>query len=283
MLTNVWKEPGMIGWLALPVLCVGIYWIYSVLRRKTSSAEPPRKPEAEAPQPALSERERLTEEYCRVCCAVDAYRDRDVYRELFSRAGVLFQLLLGSRRRWLAEGGGEMLLQAVESAVKNLRLREQLTAEGFVTEPVPSGYDEGHLRRLCEKAQLSAIGAELEKQKRYLLQYQSYLDCKGILTDCGPVLYEILQDVQARNVGRCFEQVQQLEALLQDRGCYALFRDDSPVAESEALRIDFREDSPWATELPGLYTRHADGSYHRIGVLGGTVRRQQHGSDDKLE
>lgn len=277
MLTNALNVSDMIGWIALPVLCAGIYLVYRLVRKK----DPPRqitkmKEEASSTGTASqSENERsiLTEEYCKVCKAVDAYRDRDVYRDLFSKVGTFIQLLLGSRRRWLAEGNPEELLQALENLEKNLRLSEILTAEGFQVEPVPSDYDEESLRRLCEKAEISVIRSELKKQKRWLQQYMSFLDCKAILNDCALLLYQIMSDVQARDAGECFAKVQQLEQFLQSRGCYGIFWEDSRVAGSESMQIDFREDQPWATVLPGLYTKNADGIYHRIGALGGTVRR----------
>lgn len=278
VLTNVLNVSDKIGWIALPVLCAGIYLVYRLIRKKA----PPRqitkiKEEASstgtAPQ-SVNERSALTDEYCKVCKAVDAYRDRDVYRDLFSKVGTFIQLLLGSRRRWLAEGNPEELLQALENLEKNLHLPEVLTADGFQVAPVPSDYDEESLRRLCEKAEISVIRSELKKQKRWLQQYMSFLDCKAILNDCALLMYQIMSDVQSRDAVECFAKVQRLEHFLQSRGCYGIFWEDSRVASSESMQIDFREDQPWATELPGLYTKNADGSYHRIGTLGGTVRRR---------
>jgi len=277
VLTKVLNVSDIIGWMVLPVLCAGIYFVYRLVRKKA----PPRQitkikeeaSSADAVPQSVNERSVLTDEYCKVCKAVDAYRDRDVYRDLFSKVGIFIQLLLGSRRRWLAEGNPEELLQALENLAKNLHLPEILTAEGFQVAPVPSDYDEESLRRLCEKAEIPVIQTELRKQKRWLQQYMSFLDCKAILNDCALLLYQIMSDVQSRDARECFAKVQQLERFLQSRGCYPIFYDDSSVAASEMMRVDFREDNPWATELPGLYTKNADGTYHRIGALGGTVRR----------
>lgn len=277
MLTNILKVSDMIGWIVLPVLCVGAFVVYRLVHKKTPAVSAPEKketlpPARSVPQPA-AERKALTDAYCSVCKALDAYRDRDVYRDLFARVGTYIQLLAGSRRRWMAEGNEQDLLQALDTLAGNLRLPETLTAEGFQVAPVPSDYHEEALRRSCEKAELSVIRAELEKQKRWLRQYQHFLDCKGILNDCAPLMYRIMLDVQARDAQACFEKVQKLERFLESRGCYAIFWGDDRVAQSETMAMDFRDDNAWATELPGLYTRNGDGVYHRIGVLGGTVRR----------
>lgn len=277
MLANVLKVSDLIGWIALPVLCAGIYLIYRIVREKDTPAQIPvtdKKSPAAVPTPQPpEERKVLTDEYLRICRALDTYRDRDVFRELFSKVGTFIQLLLGSRRRFLAEGNSEELLEALDHLARNLRLNEILTAEGFQTVSVPSDYDEVALRRLCEKADLSVIRSELAKKKQWLKQYRSFLDCKSILTDCAFLMHQIVLDVQARNTEGCFAKAQQLEQFLQSRGCYSIFWEDSRVAASESMRVDFREDQAWATELPGLYTQNGDGSYHRIGALGGTVRR----------
>lgn len=261
----------LVGWIAVPVLCAGLILAFRMTRRKA-----PRKPrlvDKNPPKPVEDERKKLTDAYCAACRELDAYRDREVYRDLFAKVGVFFQLLLGSRRRWLAEGNPDDLLQPLDTLAGNLRLPEILTAEGFRVEPVPSAYNEEALRRTCEKAELSAIRSEIQKHQRWLRQYRSFLDCKSILHDCAPLLHRILQDIRARNAQACFEKVQKLEQLLESRGCHAIFWDDSRTAASELIRVDFREDSPWATELPGLYTKNAAGTYQRMGSLVGTVRR----------
>ena len=282
VLPNVLNVSNLVGWIVVPVLCAGIILAYRMIRKKTPPAvKPPVKPEkpetdeeTSRPDVALqAERKKLIDAYCGICKELDAYRDREVYRELFSRVGMFIQLLLGSRRRWLAEGNPEELLQSLDTLVSNLRLTETLTAEGFQIEHIPSQYNEEDLRRACEKAELSAIRSDLEKQKRWLQQYRSFLDCKSILNDCAFVLHLIVTDVRQQDAQACFEKVQKLEQFLESRGCYAIFWEDSRTAASEAIRVDFREDHPWSTELPGLYTKNAAGIYQRIGTLGGTVRR----------
>lgn len=274
---NVLSVSKLAGWIAVPVLCAGIVLLFSMSRKKSPPVQKPSPkgetpPKPVVPKPA-EDRKKLIDAYCGVRKELDAYRDREVYRDLFARVGMFFQLLLGSRRRWLAEGDPEELLQSLDTLAGNLRLPEMLTAEGFQVEPVPSGYNEEALRRACEKAELSAIREDLEKQKRWLQQYRSFLDCKSILNDCAPLLYLLLRDIRERDAQACFEGVRKLEQFLESRGCHVIFWDDSRTAASEAIRVDFREDSPWATELPGLYTKNAAGIYQRIGTLGGTVRR----------
>ncbi len=277
VLTNVLNVSNLVGWIVVPALCAGIILACRTIRKKTPPAAKPQHKKAPPPLDVAhqaAERKKLIDDYCGICKELDAYRDREVYLDLFSRVGMFIQLLLGSRRRWLAEGNPEELLQSLDTLACNLRLPEILTAEGFQVASVPSQYNEDALRRTCEKAELPAIRSELEKQKRWLQQYRSFLDCKSILNDCAFVLHLIITDVRQQDAQACFEKVQKLEQFLERRGCHAIFWDDSRTAASEAIRVDFREDHPWATELPGLYTKNAAGTYQCIGVLGGTVRRR---------
>ncbi len=94
------------------------------------------------------------------------------------------------------------------------------------------------------------------------------------MQEAGVLLYGIVKDIMNGDAEICFIKIRELQAVLERNGCYAIYADDARVADSENLRVDFREDYATATELPGLYTIDRAGNYCRVGILGGTVRRE---------
>jgi len=130
---------------------------------------------------------------------------------------------------------------------------------------------------VMEKCQSKDIPT-LERGIRYLnnqiRQYRSFLDCRTILLEIGPILYEVIKSVNEETYIECMDRIRELERVLEKRGCIAVFADSKLVTEHESMRVDFRDVLPNAVELPGLYSLDSEGEYCLIGTLGGTVKRR---------
>lgn len=288
---------GVGAFLAVAAACVGGYLVYqrkkrqdyeeAVQKGKAQRArieeEKRREEERKAREQRKKEQEhlKLTNEYCQKNLEIDGYRDWDAYRRCFNEIAPFLQLLLGAERRYAQEGAisETNLRTALQLSVQNAGLDRKLTAGGFQVTQVPSEYDEEALRRSCEKVDNNTIQEENNKLERRLRDYRRSLDYKQIIQGSESILYTILQDIQRGDIQsflkhdeRHDERIGQLEDVLKDHKCYAIYWDDDRVKKSEAMRATFQEDSPYATELPGFFTETDDGWYDRIGILGGTMR-----------
>lgn len=268
--------------------CVGGYFLHKENIRKKEAAEQQAKLEAEEIRKEQEEkrkaeairkeqeakRKALTDRYCEVCRELDSYRDWEAYCERFLEIGPFLQLLLGSERSRCVYGTPEeKLVKSLRRAVNNFCIEDLITETGVSAETVASRYDEVRVRSSCENVNISSIETQLRKKELELAQYRRYVDCKGILNSCGSSLYRTVRSIAEGNVEDIFRNIRELAEILENSGCYAIFADDTRVAQNESLCIDFREDGASATELPGLYVKYEDGEYSRIGNLGGTRRR----------
>lgn len=247
---------------------------YAEQRNKEAQEAKRRQLEAEKARDA--EKRQLIDEYCATVKSVDTYRDWNAYKDCFVEIAPFLQLLLGYERSY-RENREEpkVILDALKAAIQNFDMEEKLSANGLSVELTPSNYNEAQLRERCKNAEVSAIRNEIKKQTDRILEYKTSLDCPGIVKDNGVLLYHIIQCISADNLTGCCAKIWELKEALEHRGCFTLYYDDEPVENNSMLRVDFRGDAPWATELPGFYTRRSDGSYHRVGTLVGTYRRRR--------
>lgn len=273
---NMWK------WVIIlaGVVCVGAgAWLYSQKKGKRRTVQHTVvKERPAAPQEQLSvkknedSRKKLVDEYCLVNRMLDARRNWSVYRDSFLEIGPFLQLLLGTQRRFQMEGRNvEPLLTALQTMADNCGLKEKIGSDGICVKELPSNYQEEQLRNACEKVDDHAIALEIQKGEKWLAEFDKYLDCQSILKDCGGVLYDILQSIYSGDMQGCLTAAAALTGILEKNGCFPIYADDERVVEDKSLQVDFREDHRGATELPGFYTKGKDGTYHRIGMLGGTM------------
>ncbi len=280
------------AFLAVAAACVGGYLVYQRKKRQDyeEAAQKEKARQARIAEKKRREEERkvqeqrkkeqehlkLTNEYCQKHREIDGYRDWNAYRRCFNEIAPFLQLLLGAERRYRLEGENAVtnLRTALQLSVQNAGLDRKLTAGGFQVAQVPSEYDEETLRRSCEKVDNDTIQEENDKLERRLRDYRRSLDYKQIIQGSESILYRILQDIQRGDIpnGLEHERIGQLENVLKNHKCYAIYWDDDRVKKSETMRATFQEDSPYATELPGFFTETDDGWYDRIGILGGTMR-----------
>lgn len=260
------------------VTCVGAgAWLYSQKKGKRRTAqvmkERPAVPQEQLPVKKNEDsRKKLVDEYCLVNRMLDARRNWGIYRDSFLEIGPFLQLLLGTRRRFQLEGGNaEPLLAALQTMADNCGLKEKIDSNGVCVKELLSNYQEERLRSACEQADDCAIALEIQKGKEQLAEFDKYLDCQTVLKNCGEVLYDTIQCIYSGDMQGCITAATALTDILEKNGCFPIYTDDERVAEDKSLQVDFREDRCGATELPGLYTKGKDGTYHRIGMLGGTM------------
>lgn len=270
----------IIGGVIVCGACVGGYLVYrkNSRLRQQEEADEQRRADAErqrraAQKKAEAERAARVDEYCRVMQKLDGYQDREVYRRSFLEVGPFLQLLLGSERssRLYGDKAASILL-SLKVAAQNQGMWEKFAGGKLQVKEYQSAYDEEQLRQDCEKADNAAILLEIQKGKKQLIERGKHLDCKKILQQSAPAIYQALQAISADNLRECFAHAGEIERILMENGCYAIYADDKRVAQSESMRVDFREDSSFAIELPGLYTKGKDGTYDLVGTMGGTMR-----------
>lgn len=215
----------------------------------------------------------LAGEYCRTEQAVENRKAEEAYRKVFLRYARMYQALIGLERRSETEQvSDEFFTDEVKTILNNSAVKRTLQPDGFSVKATPEIIDMDASMNACMRLDVAGLEKELEKQKRLLLHYQGMLDCKRYLDCTGRLLYALLRETDTEeNPRKCRQLVSEIHAALEREGCHALFADNPTVTANEYLRIDFADDSPDATELPGLYILR-NGEYLRIGACGGTRR-----------
>ena len=217
-----------------------------------------------------TEKRGLAEEYYRTEQAVEDSKAEEAYRKTFLRYARVYQALIGLNRRSQQEPLSDaFFIDAAKSVLRNANITRALRPDGFSVTANPEIIDETASVADCMKLDVAELCKELEKQRRLLLHYQGMLDCKRYLDATGTSLYQLSRETDA---GKCRQLVSGICSALEREGCCALFADHPAVRANEYLRIDFADDAPDATELPGLYVRGQHGEYLRIGACGGTRR-----------
>lgn len=221
------------------------------------------------------QREKLIEEYSTVSKELSYYDKHREYVNFFSSITPFMQQLLGCERELrLGRSSEDAVMVSLRAAAGNFRQKSRLAESGFRLDFQETPFDAASFRKNCEEDSEEMIRAGLEDARKYLLQYRQYLDVRAIVTGIGSTLYRIVQSIEAHNVDACVRDIRSMEAQLRDFGCFAIYWDNPAVAGSESMRIDFREDSDTATELPGLYSKVPGGGYSLIGTAGGTFRKR---------
>ena len=223
----------------------------------------------------MKEKERLAAEYCRITQAIEDIKSEEIYKNVFLRYARVYQVLIGLARRWeQSDISGEEFLGEIELAFGNSGIARQLSAGGFQIEAPRVQIDRDKYRERCLNKSMSELQNALAKQKKMLLHYQSLQSCKDFVIRTGADMYTVIQAAAAGNVESCKKNVAAMGLKLEECGCFAVFADNPAVYADEGMRVDFMDDTPEATELPGLYTKEKDGKYVLIGTCCGTRRKK---------
>lgn len=255
-------------------------------RKKATQEEPKRR--IDAPQPKVSdqgksqkdpalteraERERLTERYCETLQAIEDVKAESVYQDTFLRYARVYQVLLGLERRCQTEGmTKEEFLDEIEIEWNNSGIGRALSAQGFSIQVMPKQIDLGFYRERCRKIDEKVLSEELRKQEKLLAHQKSFLSCKDYITGTEKDLWVVSQGIASKDMKGCREAIVRIQNTLKACGCLPVFAGSKYVEESEEIRVDFKDDTPTATELPGLYIMDKDRQLVRIGFCGGTKR-----------
>ena len=204
---------------------------------------------------------------------IENLKAEEVYRNTFLRYARVYQVLLGLERRYAMEGMPEaVFLDEIGVEFNNSRILKQLSSEGFTVQVNPVAVDKEVYKDKCLSLDVKTLAGELKKKEKNLANYQSMLSCKDYITKTGKELFSLKQMVSYGKIKECLSIISTIHKTLEECGCFAVFADDVRVARSEDLRVDFLDDLPEATELPGLYTKNKMGELLRIGHCGGTKR-----------
>lgn len=255
-------------------------------RKKATQEEPKRR--IDFPQPKASdqgksqkdqalaersEKERLTEQYCKTLQAIEDVKAEEIYRDTFLRYEHVYQVLLGLKRRYQTEGmTKEEFLDEIEIEWNNSEIGRALSAQGFSLQAVSKQIDLGFYRERCLKMDVKVLSEELRKQEKLLAYQKSFLSCKNYITGTEKDLWSVSEGVASQDMKQCLEAIERIQKTLEACGCLLIFADSKYVEESEDIRVDFMDDAPTATELPGLYSMDQNSSPVLIGVCGGTKR-----------
>ncbi len=303
--TEIGKERGekkgmgvvIIRFFAAALFILGVFAVFAVLRRK--DGEPGRKEEKagehgrergrrdsgkiiqerqeenrQREKDGQREKERLTEEYCRLIEKIEEKKGEEQYRDIFLRYGSVYQNLLGLTRR-MRQGdiSREEFLNETGIVFENSRITGQLSENGFSVRKEQETVDLEEYRRLCLSKDTETLSAAVEQQRRMLAHYSGFMNFKELIRTTGPALYEVSRRQKEGAAEGCAERIAFIREELKKNGCFPIFADDSRVAAEEGLRVCFLDDSPEATELPGLFARGRSGKYELIGTCCGTRRK----------
>ena len=136
----------------------------------------------------------------------------------------------------------------------------------------PVAVDKEAYKNKCLSLDFKTLDGELKKKEKNLAHYQSLLSCKDYITKTGKELFSLKQLVSCGKMKECLSIISAIHKTLEECGCFAVFADDTRIVSSEYLMVDFLDDLPEATELPGLYTKNKMGELLLIGHCGGTKR-----------
>lgn len=227
----------------------------------------------------LREKERLADEYCDVTQAIEDLKCEEVYKKVFLRYANVYQTLIGLERGLERnELSDEEFLDEIEVALNNSRIERKLAEEGFLIDASPVIIDRDQYKKRCLASNLDTLQNSLAKQKKLLIYYQSMLNFKDFISVTGVDMYSITKSVTLGNKNACKQAISNIRTNLEKYGCFSIFSDDPAVASDESMRVDFIDDSPNATELPGLFIKGKKGNYVLIGTCCGT-RRVQNGQE----
>lgn len=244
-----------------------------VIEKPVPRDRPPVTPPGPTPE-ELAEVKRLTEQYCELLQEIEDRQAEEAYGRFFLKYGTVFQTLIGVAHRHAQEGmTEESCWSEMEIAMENSGILGQLDASGQFRISVSSGQiDRQAAMADCGKLSLPALREAVRGRRRVLEGYRRKMDFKALLAELGPVLQAVGQAYVQRDMGSCISACNGLRDILEENNCHCLFADDPAVLADSAIQVDFRNDYPQATELPGLYTRTDDGNYALIGACTGTRR-----------
>lgn len=216
------------------------------------------------------------EKYCRIRENIAKCEGDEAYKECFFRMVPLYQSLLGSARgRDREEFSDSIMLGEMDTALKNAGLHQKFLTTGFAVKADAPRVDRDVLISKCMAADLTDILRQINQETKLLEHYRNTLNWEEILNQTEDPIREIIEAVRRDDARTCRKAVSRIDAVLKRFNCHAVFADDPVVARSEAMRTDFRDENPGATELPALYMRDCAGAYHRIGAYTGTRRRSK--------
>lgn len=222
------------------------------------------------------EKQQAAEKYCRIMEDIAKCKADEAYKDCFLRMALLYQSLLGSARsRARGDISDSIMLGEMDTALGNASLGQNFLTTGFAVTANAPHVDRSKLISKCMAADLADIRRQIDQEAKWLEHYRNTLNWKEILSQTEESIREIIEAVRRDDAQVCRKAVSRIDDVLKRFNCHAVFADDRAVALSEAMRTDFRDENPDATELPALYTMDKAGAYHRIGVCTGTRRRSK--------
>jgi hypothetical protein len=230
-------------------------------------------PAEDSPLRELKEKERLADEYCRVTQAIEDIKSEEVYKKIFLRYANVYQILIGLERRLNQNDiSDEEFMEEIHMALENSRIGQQLSEKGFLVDEVRVEIDKKHYKSLCLDLSVGELQNDLAKQKKMLDHYQSLMSFKNHILQTGTDMYSVSRAALLDNSEACREAISRMRLKLEKCGCYCIFADHPAFAVDEDMWVDFLDDGPNATELPGLYAKGKKGNYVLIGTCCGTRR-----------
>jgi len=259
--------------LVLAILLITGVGVFLLLRRLKKAHAPKAKPltppvpRPAPPQPAPTDT--LVSTYCELLQQAEQQKSLDVYRDLFNHAAPLYQALLGLGRRMKADGESQAwLLENISLAFDHMHPSLRLGAAGFqVNVPAVRQVDTPALRARCQAISPADLKSEINRLHAGLRP--ASLSFQMIIERTGPILFELLNAAQTGSPAETL--IDRLNHELERSGCLPRYFDDPDVHDAESLRAQFIVESPFATEMPGLYIREGE-RLHLIGMCAGTVR-----------
>lgn len=238
-----------------------------------NTPKPPMTPPGPAPE-ELADARLLAEQYCDVIQKIENKKAEEVYGRFFLKYGMVFQTLIGIARRYKQQDmTDEHYWSEMDILLENSSILRQVDSSGsFRIQFNSKQIDRQAGLEACEKLSLQSLRNVVKDRLHILEGYTIKTDFKALLAKIGPVLQSIGQAYTGRDLHACVSSCSALKEILERNNCHCLFAGDPEVAANPTIQVDFRDDYPQATELPGLYTKMPDGSYVLIGDCIGTRR-----------
>lgn len=251
-----------------------------IQRREAEAARMREKAEREKEETRERERrekENAIDQYIDVLEKQSALKKMSSYTKCFCRYGAVYQVLFGvNRRKEREEIADGLILSELEVAIKNNSVASALNENGFVINfPPEESLDREGIRNHCRQIATDNIRREIRRIEGNCSADEANLKFRAWIEETGADLFAVVEAVEKKDVSLCLEKASVIQKKLALLGCYALFSDDSAVLGNEGMMIDFMDDFPATTELPGLYIKKENGEYVKINQFYGTRRRAE--------
>lgn len=233
--------------------------------------------EPEKSQEEQKKKLQLAEHCCDIREEIAERLAEEPYETLFLKYAPFYQGVIGLKRQAEREGmtaalfAGAILLDA-----ENMNIELALGADGFRVSEKKQSFEREKLRTSCLKLSISALEYQIRLETEHLQQLRQKLPYREIILGTGAMAADMIQKAKREEMDTCIQDIKKIEDCLVQCGCFILFFDAPQVKKSEELRVDFEEDAPMATELPGFYTfSERQKKYYLLGTCAGTRRRSQ--------